>query len=215
MTPVPIASILVRLRQALGAIPPWPAEGALEYVCGAVLVQNTAWDNVERSLENLRHATGFDARRLEALDLEELQSLIRPSGFMTAKARAVRAYAAWSLSGEGSDAVRLDDGGLRTALLSLPGFGPETADVVALMAFGRRRFIFDTYGRRMLRQAGYVFPDDYERARRALESSIDAAALTHVELVELHGLILEAGKRARAAGGWELYGPEIGVVPAP
>lgn len=213
-SPTPVRDLLGVLLAELGQAPVWSAQTPFEYVCGAVLVQNTAWTNVERALAALREATGCDARRLLELSDAELTRLIRPAGFMRAKSRTLRAYAAWSLSEAGPSATELDDDDLRRALLALPGIGPETADVVALMVFSRRRFIFDTYGRRLLAQAGYAVGRDYESTRRALEEGIDAEGLSHAELVDLHGLILEAGARARAAGGWEVYGPRIGVRPA-
>ncbi|QPL06316.1 MULTISPECIES: endonuclease III domain-containing protein [Actinomyces] len=211
--PLPVRRVLERLRRALGEVEPWPGQCDLEYVCGAVLVQNTAWTNVQRALDALREATAFDERRLLALDDDELRTLIRPAGFMRAKSATLRSWASWSLSPAGRGAEHLDDDALRDALLALRGIGPETADVIALMVFHRRRFIFDAYGRRLLAQAGYNVGRGYEPTRRALEERIDAEALSLAELVEIHGLILEAGKRARAAGGWEVYGPSIGVAP--
>lgn len=130
---------------------------------------------------------------------------------MKAKARALRAYATWSTGSKGSGAPALDDGALRAALLGLPGFGPETADVVALMVYGRPRFIFDAYARRLLRQAGYEVGRDYEQTRRAHEAAVADSGLDVGQLKDFHGLIITAGQRARAVGGWQTYGPVIGV----
>ncbi|WP_303122904.1 endonuclease III domain-containing protein [Actinomyces sp.] len=209
--PLPVRDLLTILRTELGEAPVWPAQTPFEYVCGIVLVQNTAWTNVERALDRLREATGFEAEQLLCLTDSELTTLIRPAGFMRAKARSLRAFATWMLSADGRAAEELGDDALRAALMALPGIGPESADVVALMVYGRRRFIFDTYGRRLLRQAGYGVRRDYETTRRALEADIHAEELSLAELVDLHGLIIEAGRRARAVGGWEVYGPMIGI----
>ncbi|MDU0348521.1 base excision DNA repair protein [Actinomyces sp. MRS3W] len=209
--PLPMHDLLTILRTALGKTPVWAAQTPFEYVCGIVLVQNTAWTNVERALAALREVTGFETEQFLRLTDAELTALIRPAGFMRAKSRSLRAFAAWMLSADGAAAATLDDAALRVALLSLPGIGPESADVAALMVYGRRRFIFDAYGRRLLRQAGYAVGRDYETTRKTLEAVIDAEGLSHAELVDLHGLILEAGKHARAAGGWEVYGPMIGI----
>ena len=46
-------------------------------------------------------------------------------------------------------------------LMRLPGFGPERADLVALMVYDCPRFIFDAYARRLLRQAGYEMGRGY------------------------------------------------------
>lgn len=211
--PIPFRTIYERLRTGVGEIEPWPARSPFEYVCGAILVQNTAWGNLLRSLASLREATAFEPARLLALGDEELTALIRVSGFMRAKSRALRAYAEWSQGSRAVAAPGLDDDALRGELLGLPGIGPETADVVALMVFDRSRFVFDAHGRRMLRQAGYTVGRQYEAARRAHEAAVAAGGFDVEELKDSHGLVLEAGKRARAAGGWETYGPTIGIAP--
>lgn len=209
--PIPLRDLYKLLRDEFGQVQMWPARSGTEYVCGAVLVQNTVWGSVQRVLEDLRRATAFDPARLLALDEAELIALIRPCGFMRAKARALRTYASWVLSPAGTAAPGLDDAALRQVLLALPGFGPETADVVALMAYDRPRFVFDAYGRRLLRQAGYEVGRRYEDARRAHEAAIEAAGFDVAELKDLHGLIILASQHARAAGGWEAYGPTIGI----
>ena len=210
--PFPLRDLYDLLKDEFGEVEMWPAQSDAEYVCGAVLVQNSAWGNVQRTLPALRRATAFDQTRLLALDEAELIDLIRPCGFMRAKARALRAYASWVLSPDGAAAPSLSDAALREALLALPGFGPETADVVALMAYDRPRFIFDAYGRRLLRQAGYEVGRRYEDARRAHEAAVEVGGFDAVELKDFHGLIILAGQRARAAGGWEVYGPTIGIA---
>ena len=209
--PIPLREVLRLLDAGLGRVEPWTARSDLEYVCGAILVQNTAWTNVRRALAALHGATAFDPRRLLALDEEDLTALVRPAGFMRAKSRALRAYARWSLGDDGRAARGLGDDALREALLALPGIGPETADVVALMVYGRPRFIFDAYARRLLRQAGYEVGRDYEQTRRAHEAAVADSGLDVGQLKDFHGLIITAGQRARAVGGWQTYGPVIGV----
>ena len=95
--------------------------------------------------------------------------------------------------------------------MKLPGFGPETADVVALMVYDRPRFIFDAYARRLFRQAGHDVGRGYEASRRADEAAVVASGLDVGQFKDFHGLIITAGQRARAAGGWAVYGPTIGV----
>ena len=90
--------------------------------------------------------------------------------------------------------------------MKLPGFGPETVDIVALMVYDRLRFIFDAYAR-LLRQAGHDVGRGYEASRRADEAAVVASGLDVGQLKDFHG----AGQRARAAGEWAVYGPTIGV----
>ena len=79
------------------------------------------------------------------------------------------------------------------------------------MVHDRPRFIFDAYARRLLRQAGYEAGRGYEGARRAHEAAVADSGLDVGQLKDFHGLIITAGQRARAAGGWAVYGPTIGV----
>lgn len=193
----------------------WHETAPFEIIVGAVLVQNTTWTNVERSIERLREAGAVSSRSVLALDPSELEDLIRPSGFQTAKARTLRGMAAWvqenapALEGPSAlapeDAVALDDAALRASLLAVPGIGPETADVIGLYVFGRRAFIWDTYGRRMLSALGWPVRNGYEPTRRLLEVEVRPEEFTVQEMRDLHSLVLLAGKAARRAGGWEEY----------
>ena len=63
-------------------------------------------------------------------------------------------------------------------------------------------------------RAGSVHPNAPHRSpphARAHEAAAHAGGFDAAELKDFHGLIILAGQRARAAGGWELYGPTIGI----
>src|SRR5699024_1418183 len=72
-----------------------PAESNVEIIMGAILVQNTNWRNVEKSLNNLKAATAFLPEEILGLPVAELEELIRPSGFYRNKARAIQASFQW------------------------------------------------------------------------------------------------------------------------
>jgi len=71
-------------------------------------------------------------------------------------------------------------------------------------------WLFDVYAR-LLRQSGHDVGRGYEASRRAHEAAVVASRLDVGQLKNFHGLIITAGQRARAAGGWAVYGPTIGV----
>lgn len=194
------------LRTHFGEPDRWHETPSFEIIVGAVLVQNTTWTNVERSLESLQDAGALEPAGLLALDDAEparvLMGLIRPSGFQTAKARTLRGIASWVLE-TGPGAASFSDAELRASLLALPGIGPETADVIALYVFGRRCFIWDTYSRRMLSALGWEVGSGYESTRQLLTGSVGIDAFTVRELRDFHSLVLLAGKTARQQGGWE------------
>src|SRR5215211_2573603 len=112
----------------------WRDESTPYEIClGSILVQHTAWTNVEKALANLREAGIDSIEMLASLSEDELAALVRPSGTPTVKARRLHAFAALVLSYGGFEALfALPSGELRRVLLATAGIGPETADVIML-----------------------------------------------------------------------------------
>lgn len=129
----------------------WPAESKVEIILGAILVQNTNWRNVEKSLNNLNAATDFLPEEILKLQLEELETLIRPSGFYRNKARAIQASFQWFDNHKWDyQAMEYEYGKqLRSEILKLQGVGFETADVFRVFIFDQPAFIADAYARRL------------------------------------------------------------------
>lgn len=180
----------------------WPAQTRFEIVAGAILTQNTAWTNVEKALANLRRAGLMDARGIVGLPLPDLAELIRPAGYYNAKSRYLQTISDWFLRRD-ADAAHLDTAALRTELLTLRGVGAETADDILLYAYRRGVFIYDLYARRLLAAAGFGQFKTYERAKEALDPQVAEADFSVAELALFHGLVVDAGKIARKAGGWQ------------
>ena len=57
--------------------------------------------------------------------------------------------------------------------------------------------------------AGWGDYTTYTQARKACDERIRSEALNVEEYALLHGLIVQAGKAARTAGGWQIYWPAI------
>lgn len=182
----------------------WPADTDFEIGVGAILTQNTAWVNVEQAICRLRHANLLHPTGIATTALDELKTLIRPAGFMNAKATYLKNYTAWYVANHAVAGQRATEP-LRDNLLAVRGIGPETADALLLYVYERPVFIWDTYARRMLSAAGYILPKGYEATRRQLATAEQQARFTTAEQQRFHGLIVEAGKQATAAGGWETY----------
>lgn len=99
----------------------WDTDNKWEILLGAVLVQNTNWRNVDYALTNLYEATQFLPENILALDREELQDLIRPSGFYKGKSNTIIALLTW-LEGyhfELAQAARKEFSALRKELLAI------------------------------------------------------------------------------------------------
>src|SRR6185437_8892866 len=70
----------------------WPAASRFEVIVGAVLVQNTAWGNVEKAMAELRRAGKLSIRGIRSLSEAELGPLIRSAGTWRVKARRLRGW---------------------------------------------------------------------------------------------------------------------------
>jgi endonuclease III related protein len=167
-----------RLLKAYGPQSWWPAQTRFEVILGAYLTQNTAWKAVELSLANLRAAGAITVEGLRAISLDELQRLVRPSGFITRKAPALKAFVAM-LDGEfggslDSLAATAPDT-LRARLLALPGVGPETADAIMLYALGHAVPVADEYLRRIAERHRLIDPAPAKN-RRGYESLVQLTA---------------------------------------
>lgn len=150
-----------RLEEHFGPQHWWPARTRFEIILGALLTQNTNWQNVEKALANLRPAGLLSPIKLTSLPSARLARLLRPSGYFRQKTRTVRGFLAHLKARYAGSLARLfqqptED--LREELLLLPGIGEETADSILLYADGRPVFVIDSYTRRVLARHGLAPP---------------------------------------------------------
>lgn len=183
----------------------WPAETRIEVILGAYLTQNTAWKAVERSLANLRAAGAMTLEGLCSISFEEMQALIRPSGFATRKAAALKAFVALLNAEFGGSLDRMaatPSANLRKRLLALPGVGPETADAIMLYALAQPIPVADEYLRRIAERHRLVHPLP-GRDRKSYESLVqltreafaaDLVAMQAQLFNEFHALTVAVGK---------------------
>ena len=133
----------------------WPDANPFEVIVGAILVQNTAWSNVERALDLLRAAHTLTPAAMAALSPEALEELVRPSGQYRQKAKKLQAFLALIDSEGGLDALLARPRPvLRETLLATWGIGPETADCIVLYASRQATFIVDAYLIRLCTRLG-------------------------------------------------------------
>lgn len=197
-----------------------PDQPRFEILIGAVLTQHAAWTNVERAIGALREAGPLTPAALLAHD--NLADLIRQAGPHRVKAERLRALCRWFLERGGFASLeRLDTATLCAELRAIRGIGPETADVIALYAFQRPRFVADAYAFRLVERLGWWQGSRrYEGLRRVVENALpnhDAAFLD-----EYHALIVAHAKtcchkRTPACTTCVLDSvcPKIGVMPQP
>jgi endonuclease-3 related protein len=120
----------------------------------------------------LHSAEALTIEGLRAISLEELRELIRPSGFATRKAPALKAFVAMldaEFNGSLDRLAAESTETLRSRLLSLPGVGPETADAILLYALGHAVPVADEYLRRIAERHQLLHPAP-RRDRKGYES---------------------------------------------
>ena len=154
----------------------WPAHSRFEVIVGAYLTQNTNWSNVEKALVNLRRTRRLSISAMRALPLDELETLVRPSGYFRQKARNLKMFIAFldrQYSGSLTRMFAAPTAKLRAELLELNGVGPETADSILLYAGNHPVFVVDAYTRRVLLRHGIIDEKtSYEEIRAMIEQAI-------------------------------------------
>lgn len=160
---------------------------------GAILVQNTAWANVERTLDGLRRRRLLSYRALRRLSPSRLAPLLRSSGTFRVKASRLGALLDFLGAEYGGrvEAMRGEDPRrLREKLLAVRGVGRETADSIALYAAGHPLFVVDAYTRRVFSRLGLLAGGEpYDDVQRFFMDALprDAALYNdfHAQVVRL------------------------------
>ncbi len=189
-----LTEIYERLFVAFGPQHWWPGETPFEVMVGAVLVQNTAWKNVERAIENLRDADLLKPHALAGVPSAELAELIRPAGYFRLKTRRLKNlldFLTDRYGGSLDDMFAVGLPQLREQLLAVNGIGPETADSILLYAGQLPTFVVDTYTARVLKRHAWIEPEaDYHAIQGHFETQLDE----DVQLYnEYHALLVRVG----------------------
>ncbi|HTZ99433.1 MAG TPA: hypothetical protein VMB02_03815 [Candidatus Aquilonibacter sp.] len=173
----------------------WPGKTPFEVIVGAILTQNTSWNNVERAMANLRTEGLLSFAAIERVPRARLETLIRPSGYFRQKARKLKAFCAFLRAhyrGSLKSMFRAPTILLREKLLAVFGIGPETADSILLYAGGHPVFVVDAYTKRILARHGWVDAGaKYDDVRWMFERQFPGDAS---RFNEFHALIVNAGK---------------------
>lgn len=174
----------------------WPARTRFEMMVGAILTQRTRWERAAAVAGRLRRAGLLAAPRLQDAPPARVAALLRSCGDHRTKTRRLRALAAFVLGHGGLPRLaRWPTVPLRTALLSVAGIGPETADAILLYAFRRPVFVADAYALRLLARFGWLarmgLPARYGPVHDAVGAALED---DYRALAALHALIVEHGK---------------------
>lgn len=191
------------LKERYGDLGWWPAETRDQIIIGAILTQNTTWNNVRLALGSLAKNELDSIKALSNLNVEEIREHIRPAGFFNQKSRYLKdVCSAIEMFGGIEELDKLSDNDLKEFLLSLNGIGTETMQDIMLYAFNRKVFVVDKYTERLFSRIGIIRPGMKEAYRlgREIEESlgIDDLRNFHGEIVEISKDICRAKPRCQS-----------------
>ena len=148
----------------------WPRSCSFWVIVGVILTQQTKWEKVELSLENLEKEGIDSLEKIAKCDELVLATLIKPSGFYNTKAQRLKTLCKAIVEDFGSFEDFSAQVG-REWLLAQKGIGEESADSILCYACGREVMVVDAYTARLLYALGYEF-DDYEAIQSWLVEGI-------------------------------------------
>ena len=160
----------------------WPRSRSFWVIVGAILTQQSKWEKVEQSIENLEYAGINSLEKLASCEIELLSQMIKPSGFYNTKAHNLKKLSQAILEAFGSFEVFCENVS-REWLLAQKGIGEESADSILCYACGREAMVVDAYSARLLYAFGYEF-ESYEALQAWFCEGIDA---NWAKVVSLYG----------------------------
>ena len=190
-----LTDIFERLYGHFGVQDWWPGDSNFEIMVGAVLTQNTNWNNVEKALENLQRAGVLSYERMSELPVDLLAEYIRPAGYFNIKAGRLKNLLAMigeKFGGNIDSMVDVETEPLLKSLLSIKGIGPETADSILLYACNRPVFVVDSYTYRILVRHDLI-PEDfgYEEIQQLFMDNLEPDTRLYNEF---HALLVCVGQ---------------------
>ncbi|MBI4643743.1 MAG: endonuclease III domain-containing protein [Deltaproteobacteria bacterium] len=184
-----------KLWDAFGPQGWWPGETPFEVILGAILTQNTNWNNVAQVIAGLKEEGLLDPRTLREMPDAELAGRLKPSGYFNIKARRVKNFLDFfshRFHDSLEEMAQEDLGSLRAALLTVKGIGPETADSILLYALHKPTFVVDAYTYRVLSRH-HLAPEacSYEELQGLFMGNLPADVPLYQEF---HALLVRLGK---------------------
>ncbi|MEO1927678.1 MAG: 3-methyladenine DNA glycosylase [Nautiliaceae bacterium] len=179
----------------------WPGFGTFEVVIGAILTQNTKWENVEKALKNLK---GMELEDIACMDWGYLAELIKPVGFYNQKSKRLILLSKNILRDFG-DFETFQSEVDREWLLNQKGVGFESADAILCYACKKEVMVVDAYTKRLLKKYGYEF-ENYDEMKewceRGVEENWDKLSSLYEDNLNLcyarfHGKIVEFIKNVK------------------
>ena len=154
-------------------------------------------------MANLKEHRLLSLSALSNADVQQIATLIKPSGFYNTKAQRLKILCNNILDNFGTYEVFQDEV-TREWLLAQKGVGMESADSILCYGCGREVFVVDSYTQRLLTSLGYSF-ENYMQIQEWMQEGIEAnfdkitkiydtPMTLHTVYARFHGKIVEYAK---------------------
>ena len=186
-------SLMLRVIGRTFRVKVWKAAGAYETLVQTILSQNTNDRNSEAAMRRLRNRYKINPRILAKARVSDLIPCIKQAGLYRSKAPRIIETSRLIMERYGGRLGTVLNQPYEKAkeeLMTLPGVGPKTADI--LLAFVAKNPVIpvDTHIARVSRRLGIARANaNYEDIRRSLEALIPPR-----ERVRVHLSIIEFGR---------------------
>jgi len=182
---------------------------AFELLVATVLSAQTT-DKMVNKVTPLLFAKYPDAVALAGADRAEVEEILKPTGFFRAKTNSVLGLSQALVERfDGAVPDRMAD------LVTLPGVGRKTANVVLGNAFGVPGLTVDTHFGRLVRRFGWTAEDDPVKVETEIAALVPKKEWTDFShRVIFHGRrVCHAKKAACGACGLAAWCPSFGIGP--
>jgi len=170
------------------------ARNSFETLIATIISQNTNDRNTEKAFSYLSKQFEIKPEVLAKAETSQLEACLRVGGLYKNKAKTIKQVSGIIVEkfhGSLDCVLSLPFEESRNELISLPGIGPKTADVVLLFAAGQPTIPVDTHVNRVAKRLGFA-PEtgDYEAVRMSLQSLYEQS-----EYLDVHVVLIAHGRK--------------------
>jgi len=179
----------------------WENAGKFDVIIGSFLTQQSKWEKVLTSLENLKSLDLLLPQKIAGADFNILANAISPSGLYNQKAKRLKLFCQNLLENFGNE-DNFKQNISRSWLLEQKGVGLETADSILNYYAFFPTMVVDSYTKRLLQKLDFIF-ETYEEMKEWLEFGMlekmpqitqDLGIKDYEVFALFHGLIVEFSK---------------------
>jgi endonuclease-3 len=159
-----------------------------------VISQNTADRNTARAFERLSKRFEIKPEALAKAENSQIEETLRVAGLYKNKAKTIKTVSTIifeQFHGSVQPILSLPLEEARKTLMTLPGIGPKTADVVLLFSAKQPTIPVDTHVNRVAKRLGFAPANgDYDAVRTSLQSLYNPR-----DYLAVHVLLIAHGRR--------------------